>query len=58
MKNKMTKKLLLSKLVELETLSRDGDKEVCHAEADQLLLDFIDDKRISNAFNVIEKWYA
>ena len=34
------------------------DPEEAHAEADRLLLVFINDKRVAKAFEAIEKWYA
>lgn len=34
------------------------DKEIEHALADQLLLDFIDDDEITDAFESVDKWYA
>lgn len=39
---------------------RDGgdDHEQNHIDADNLLLEFIDDSRVDSAFNSIRKWYA
>jgi hypothetical protein len=34
------------------------DPETDHAEADQLLLDFIDEPIVNDAFDAIEKWYV
>ena len=34
------------------------DPEAAHGEADDLLLELIDDEEIANAYNAIEKWYA
>lgn len=34
------------------------DGETAHIEADELLLRYINDKEITEAFNNIEKWYA
>lgn len=45
-------------LKKLKTLQTRYDTEANHAEADKLLLDFIDDKKITEAFNDIQKWYA
>ena len=38
--------------------SGDGDYEYHHAKADQLLLDYINDEKVTEAFNKIEKWYS
>lgn len=35
-----------------------GDQEIQHGEADRALLRFIDDERVTAAFDAIEKWYA
>lgn len=51
----MTKEQLIKRLKEL---SEGGDVEINHGEADDLLLEFIGDKEISDAYNEIEKWYA
>lgn len=43
----------------IRILKRDtGDKEVDHGNADDALLDFINDKEITEAFNSVDKWYA
>lgn len=52
---KLTKEDLLSQLNELSEL---GDIEMAHAEADELLLNYIDDREIESAFDKIEKWYS
>lgn len=54
-KNILTKKALVERLLELN-LCR--DIESSHAEADSLLLAYIDDKDIEDAFDNLEKWYA
>ena len=36
----------------------DTDYENSHCEADQLLLDFINDDRVEEAFSELHKWYA
>lgn len=51
----MTKEEFIKKL---ENECNTGDCEMDHAIADQLLLDFIDDIRVTHAFNAIEKWYS
>ena len=35
-----------------------GDREVTHAKMDELLLEYINDKEITDAFNKVGKWYA
>lgn len=35
-----------------------GDREVDHIEADNLLMDYINDDRVRKAFDEIYKWYA
>ena len=35
-----------------------GDEEVDHGNADDLLLEYIDDNEITEAFNSVDKWYA
>ena len=50
----MTKAELLVKLKEINT----GDPDVDHHRADELLLEFINDGEISEAYEAIEKWYA
>ncbi len=35
-----------------------GDKESAHSEADDALLDYINDPEIKAAFDAIDKWYA
>lgn len=54
-KKKMTTKDLVEKL---DALSEGNDPEWDHEQADQLLLDFIDDPEVTNAFYSIRKWYA
>ena len=52
----MTKYDLIKKL---EALERDNyDPEKNHLEADNLLLEYIADKKITSAFKKITKWYA
>jgi hypothetical protein len=45
-------------LAKLEACRQDGDLETAHYEADNALLEFINDDAITGAFNAIEKWYA
>jgi len=53
----MDKKELLEKLRFInEELAE--DEEVCHVQADQALLDYINDLEVMEAFYKIDKWYA
>lgn len=52
----MTRDELLDALRKLQ--GDGGDEEINHVEADALLLKFINDPEIAEAFNKIEKWYA
>lgn len=47
-------------VAKLEAIAEDytGDQESDHLRADKLLLKFIDDPRVTLAFNAIDKWYA
>lgn len=47
-------------LQKLEALAQynDGDIEANHGDADDLLLELIDDEEITKAYNSIKKWYA
>jgi hypothetical protein len=38
--------------------SNDGDPEDAHSDADEALLAYINDKRVTAAFRAIRKWYA
>ncbi|MCP3681276.1 MAG: hypothetical protein GY861_01175 [bacterium] len=51
----MTKDELLQKLKEC---AFGGDTERDHAKADDLLIEYINDKDIENAYKAVEKWYA
>ena len=51
----MTKEELVLALVDL---GNDPDIEDAHANADQLLLEYINDPAVSVAFDALEKWYA
>jgi hypothetical protein len=50
----MTKEELLKALSECD----EGDEEVNHVKADDLLLEYINDPEITLAFESIDKWYA
>ena len=47
----------LNKIAELQE-SGDDDYEFHHAKADELLLNYINNEKVTEAFNRIEKWYA
>ena len=51
----MTKDELIEKLKEL---SKIGDTEMAHHDADDLLISYINDEEISEAYGNIGKWYA
>ena len=51
---RMTKEELIKKLEECKKLDTEGG----HIEADDLLLEYIDDDEVRKVFNEISKWYA
>ena len=54
--SKISRAELLSRLKELE--GDWGDPEASHAEADELLLNYINDSEIEEAFEEVPKWYS
>ena len=56
----MDRTTLISKLNEIsESQKRPGrDLEINHIDADDLLLEYINDEEVSEAFHSIDKWYA
>jgi hypothetical protein len=56
MKKRMTKATLIEHLLEISKLDDDTEQE--HMDADGLLLEFINDKKVTEAYNKIYKWYA
>ncbi len=52
----LTKAQLLAALKEMA--HSHYDPEVAHREAERLLLQYINDPRITVAFDALEKWYA
>ena len=42
----------------LKGLEASGDTESAHADADDALIDFINDPEITEAYEKIDKWYA
>lgn len=51
----MEKQDLLDKL---KLLEQSGDYEAAHFDADRMLLQYINDPDISEAFKSVPKWYA
>lgn len=45
-------------LMQLELLSKSNDTETAHADADKLILNYLDDADIKAAYEKIKKWYA
>ena len=45
-------------LLELLRSLKGADEEAEHSSADIALLEYIDDKEISEAFDNVKKWYA
>jgi hypothetical protein len=54
--SKITRADLLEKLKELT--GDNGDAEATHAEADELLLKYINDPEIEKVFEEVPKWYV
>lgn len=51
----MDKKRLLKLL---KSCAESNDTEKAHSDADDALLEYINDPEITKAFNSVEKWYA
>jgi hypothetical protein len=51
----MCKQELLKALAEL---AKNFDTEVAHIEADDLLIEYINDEEIKKAYDEVSKWYA
>ncbi len=49
------KKALIERLERLASLN---DRESAHGEADDALIEYINDPEIAAAYSAIEKWYA
>lgn len=45
-------------LKQLEKLSKSDDTETAHADADKLILNYLDDSDIKAAYEKIKKWYS
>lgn len=53
----MTRDQLLKKLIDIKQNTH-GDLENDHADADNAILQYINDPEIEKAFDAIDKWYA
>ncbi|KKN17516.1 hypothetical protein LCGC14_0965010 [marine sediment metagenome] len=53
----MKQKEIIAELKELQRLSK-HDPEVAHDEADKLILKYVNDGEITEAFNLIKRWYT
>lgn len=51
----MSKKDLIKQLQEVKDF---GDTENAHIEADDLIIEYINDPEIKKAYEEIDKWYA
>lgn len=54
----MTIEELKKKMIEAETELDGNDNEELHALHDDLLLEYINDKEVTNIFQRTTKWYA
>ena len=55
MSKKMSREELIDKLKQLQ---KGEDPEAEHGDADALLIEYIDDKEVAEAFYDIHRWYA
>lgn len=55
--NPIRKKALIEKLKAAEAMSQ-NDAETAHGNADELLLQFINDDEIRAAYDAVVRWYA
>ena len=51
----MTREELIEKL---QSLEEDTDFELTHQEADELLIQYINDPEVTEAYDALLKWYA
>ena len=56
--SKISRVYLLNSLRELAGYGYNTDVEAVHAEADELLLNYINDSEIEKAFENVPRWYA
>lgn len=52
------KETLIKKLKNMQVDNPDDDKEGWHERADSLLLEYLNDDEISEAFRGVPKWYS
>jgi hypothetical protein len=48
----------LLRLLQIIAEQQNGDPEIAHSNADQALLDYINDEEVTVAYEAIEKWYG
>lgn len=53
----MTKQELIESLAECADIAL-SDPEVAHSDADRVLIEFINDAEVTEAYEAIEKWYG
>lgn len=53
----MEKEVLIKKLKKLSS-DKNGDYEITHYRADKLLIQYINDKEIEEAYDDVGKWYS
>ena len=53
----MEKEVLIKKLKKLSS-DKNGDYETTHYRADRLLIQYINDKEIEEAYDNVGKWYS
>ena len=51
---KISRKELLERLADLQ----EADPELAHIEADEAIMNYINDKEVEEAFDLLEKWYS
>ena len=51
-------KITKEQLLEMLEKCNDNDAESGHIEADNYLLDYIDDEKVRKAFDELHKWYV
>jgi len=54
----MERQELIDRLTEMRETNTDFDLNIPHEAADNLLLEYINDEEITNAFNAIQRYYA
>ena len=54
----MTKKELLAKLQKIKQEEYERGADCTHEDADELLIEYINDENIKKAFKTLTKWYS